>query len=338
MPDEQPERLIEITSVPATDTQPAQVSVDIVGDRRFTVRTNDLENIGEQLRGKKAFSFFYSIGLPILISLATVIGTTVIGQLFQYISWRNSTKLQTVTVQAQRATNAFQKASLAISKRYYATYLFLSATHDLANQKTDVDSKLFKLAVDLEQQRFNSFYQQLTSWNEDYDQTLTSIDYSLDGPVLAKHERVSYADFDNKINCKGMLVSELQRLKLNVNSLKIQFAAINFCFTQSIRDFNDAKDKAITDNTDVIPDAVKEAASNLNEDVRSMSNEFRCFAQNRIGFLERRRQTSIFKITSWLYDNSLGWVVAWFATPRDLTAEHLTQTLKNCDFSKPAAS
>jgi hypothetical protein len=334
MPNEQSKGVIEIESQPAAGTQPAHVSLYIDGDRRFTVRTNDLENIGAQLRGKTKFSFFNTI-LPIIITLLTVAGTTVIGQLFQYVSWRNSTALQRATAQAEHALSTFQKASIAINKRYYATYLFLGATRDLANRKTDVDSKLYKLDVDLSQQRFNGFYTQLKSWNEDYDQILTAIDYSLDGPVLPKHERVGFTDFENKddkIDCSNMLVNELPRLKLNVNSLKIQFAALNYCFARSLKEFNEAKDKAIIDNTDVIRDSVKKTASDLNENVRSMSNEFRCFAQHRIGFLERRKQASIFRPTSWLYDNSIG----TFLKPRDLTADHLAQTLKDCDFSKPS--
>jgi hypothetical protein len=337
MADQHHTGVIEISSEPAAGAEPAHVSVYIDGDRKFIVRTNDLENIGAQLRGKKDFSFFYSVGLPILITFFTVILTTGIAQVFQYVSWRNSTALQTATLRAEHAVSAFQNASLAISKRYYATFLFLAATRDLANRKTDVDSKLYKLDLDLSQQRFDAFYTQLKSWNEQYDQILTTIDYSLDGPVLGRHERVSFVDFENevkniKLDCSQMLVTELPRLKLNINSLKIQFAAINYCFSQSIKEFNEAKDKAISDNTNIIPDSVKKTASDLNEDVRSMSNEFRCFAQHRIGFLGQRKQASIFKITTWLYNNSIG----VFVTPPDKEAEHLTQTLKDCDFSNPS--
>jgi len=337
-PDEQTKRgIVEIASEPATSTQPAHVSLNIEGDRKFIVRTSDLENIGAQLRGKKEFSFFYSVGLPIIISLITVAGTTGIAQLFQYISWRNSTALDAATTRTQRAINTFQQASVAISKRYYATYLFLAATRDLANNKTDTDTKLYKLAVDLNQQRFNEFYTQLTSWNEDYDQILTAIDYSLDGPVRV-HEHVSFSDFDKKIDCKNMLVPELQRLNLNVDSLKLQFAAINYCFSQSIKDFNDAKDKAIIDSTSSISDGVKKTASDLNEDIRSMSNEFRCFAQHRIGFLEQQKQTSIFKLSSYLYNNSIGLIVGWFIKPQEPAADHLAATLKDCNRSKPSAN
>ncbi|HMK69397.1 MAG TPA: hypothetical protein VK442_00350 [Xanthobacteraceae bacterium] len=332
MPDEPRKSVVEIASEPATGAEPPHVSVYIDGDRRYTIRTSDLENIGTQLRGKTKFSFF-NTALPIIITLITVVGTTVIGQLFQYISWRNSTSLQTATARAERALATFQKASLAVSKRYYATFLFLGAARDLANRKKDLDSKLYKLHVELSQQRFNAFYVQIKSWNEDYDQLLSAIDYSLDGPVLGKHLQVSFADFenkDNKIDCRQILVSELRRLNLTVDSLKVQFAAINYCFANSIKAFNAAKDQAIVDNSDVISNEVKDDASALNEAVRQMSDEFRCFAQHRIGFLEQQKQGSIFRPSTWIYDRSIG----AFLTQPDSAAAHLQQTLGECDYSQ----
>ena len=93
--DERPKSVVEIQNGSAAGAEPGHVSVYIDGDRRFIVRTSDLENIGFRLRGRRQFSVFNSIGLPILISLLTVVGTTTIGQVIQYVSWRNSTKLQT---------------------------------------------------------------------------------------------------------------------------------------------------------------------------------------------------------------------------------------------------
>jgi hypothetical protein len=348
VPDEPQKGIIDIQTKPATGVEPAQVSVYIDGDHRFTVRTDDLENIGSQLRGKKDFSFFNSVGLPILISLLTVIGTTVVGQVLQYVSWRNSTRLQTATLAAQRAVSTFQKASLAIDKRYYATFLYLGAARDLVNHKTVAADDLHKLNSDLDQQRYNAFYVQLKSWNENYDQTLSAIDYTLDvpsgleGTALSKHERVSYYDFANKdteetpkINCgTGLLVSELRRLQLNVNSIKVQFAALNYCFMLSTKEFNSWRDKALSDDSAVIPDDVKAKAALLNDGVRRMSDEFRCFAQHRIAFLEQRKQTSIFRPFMWIYDRTLG----IFAAHTDPAAKHVAATLKDCDLSKPASA
>ena len=340
MPDEQRKGVIQVQTKPAPETEPADVSVYIDGDRRYTVRTDDLENIGAQLRGKRQFSFFNSVGMPILISLLTVIGTTLIGQIFQYVSWRNSTRLQTATLAAERAASTFQKASLAVNKRYYATFLYLGAARDLVNHKSADDDKLHKLDSELNQQRYNAFYAQVKSWNEEYDQTLSAIDYNLDGPVLSKHEHVSYYDFANKddtpkINCgTGLLVPELRQLQLNVNSLKVQYAVINYCFMLSTREFNSWRDKALLDNSVVIGDDVKAKASLLNDGVRRLSDEFRCFAQHRILFLEQQKQTSIFRPFTWIYNNSLG----VFAAQRDPAAAHLVATLKDCDLGVRASA
>lgn len=116
MPDEPRKGVIEIASEPAAGNRPASVSVYIDGDRRFAVRTSDLENIGAQLRGKKQFSVFYSIVLPVMISLVTIIGTTMIAQFFQYISWRNSAALQKAT-ESSRTRRQRVPESIACSQQ-----------------------------------------------------------------------------------------------------------------------------------------------------------------------------------------------------------------------------
>jgi len=84
------------TATIKTETDGAEVSVFIDGDKKLCIRSSDLEAIGEQLRGKKKFSLFNYIFLPIGISVLTVIGTTLVTQTFQYVSWRNATTLQQV--------------------------------------------------------------------------------------------------------------------------------------------------------------------------------------------------------------------------------------------------
>ena len=330
---DQPTGMIELTSKPAVGTQPAHVSLFIDGDRRFTVRTSDLENIGSQLRGKTKFSFFNTI-LPIIITLLTVAGTTLIGQLFQYVSWRNSTALQIATLHAQRALTAYEKASTAIDRRYHETNLFLAATRDLGHGKGDPDNKIYKMAVDLNQQRFNAFYAQLKSWHENYDATLAAIDYSLDRPVgLQERYSIRYFVDENgarKLDCTQMLTGQLRRLGLEVNSLKLQFAALNYCFAQSIKGFDDGEEDAVIDNAELISDTVKKTTSELNDDVHSMSNEFRCFAKRRIEYLEGRKQGTIFRLPTYLY--------GWFRTPPDPVARHFAASLKECDFSPPVKS
>jgi len=323
------------TARPGSGGEPTRVSLYIDGeDRKITVRTSDLENIGNQLRGRRRFSFFNTV-LPIIITLITVIGTTIIAQLFQYISWRNSTALQTTTQQVQDAQTTLQTASAAMDKRYYETKVFLAAAHDLALEKNDDGDAIRKLATTLNQYRFNEFYNQLQSWHEHYDDILNAIDHDLDQPVNL-HERVSARYFEGKqgpiFNCTQLLTSEFKRLKLTINSLKIQFAAINYCFGQSIKGFNDGQYDAIVSNSNLISATTQKGVSDLNDDIYSMSNEFRCFAQHRIDFLEIRRRNSIFRLPNWLYNNSFGFVKSLFVKPDNVITQHFNATLAACTF------
>jgi len=304
MSDERRKTIVEIASQSAGGADRS---------RNFIVQTSDLESIGSQLRGRTRFSFFNTV-LPVIIALITLIGSTLIGQFFQYISWRNTSALQAVTDQANRAHDTFQTASIAITKRYYATYLFLDAAAKLATRK-DINSEVYKLDLALNEQRYNAFYSQLRSWNDNYDQMLSAIDYDLDGPILQKHERVSRANFEKKdangnvvkaIDCtkNATLLDQLQKLDLNISSLKVQFAVLNYCFANSIQDFSNSvhdfadsthvneKDNNVGDDTKIIKEK-QSKASGLNESVREMSGEFRCYAQHYIDILELRKQTSI---------------------------------------------
>jgi hypothetical protein len=330
MPDDKSKGVVEISSEPAAGSEPAHVSVIVDGDRRFTVRTSDLENIGAQLRGKKGFSWFYSIGLPIMISLLTVVGTTLVGQFFQYVSWRNSTELQNATDRAARAKTAYEAAARAISERYDAAKLFLDAANDLANRKTDIPSKLFVLDLERNKQHVNAFYDQLKRWNTSYDQLLSDIDSHMDRPILWHSQRVSIADFRGKFRCDAMLFSELGRLKMPVHSLKVQFAAVSYCFDRSLLPFDHEIGRAVMDKDFVIPPGEKRVAAQANIDARAMSNEFRCYAQRRIALYEQQKRKAIFKLSNWLSDK------VWRVDPNDAIRRSLVRALEDCDFSKPA--
>lgn len=50
--------------------------------------------------------------------------------------------------------------------------------------KPDPEVSLNKFDLDLKKHRFESYYDHLRRWNENYDQLLTEVDYALDRPVL----------------------------------------------------------------------------------------------------------------------------------------------------------
>src|SRR5438445_917870 len=61
------------------------VVVEREGDSKFEIKTTDLERVSSQLRKQRHFSLF-----SLCITIATVIVTSLVGQVAQYISWHNN--------------------------------------------------------------------------------------------------------------------------------------------------------------------------------------------------------------------------------------------------------
>lgn len=324
---------VHIQSEPAAGAEPAHVSVIIDGDRKYVVRTSDLENIGAQLRGKKSFSFFYSVVVPAL----AVFVSTGIAQTFQYISWRNDTQLKQATERADAAKKAYVQTSTAISKRYYATLLYLDATLAL-NKKSGLDDTLHNVDLKFNQKSFDDYNVQMKSWSDSYDQILSDIDFYMDRPILWNAQRTTVADFSS-FDCsdKSTLLSEMRRLGLNINSLKVQFAAISYCFHQAMLPFDIEVRKALDGAAYYpIPPTEKRAAAQRIESVRSMSNEFRCFAQHRIALFNQEKRKAIFKLSRWIYDRIASHFVNSAKVARAELKKQLAKAIDECDFTKKA--
>jgi hypothetical protein len=285
-------------------TPPVSVLIEKDDDRKYTVRTSDLGYIASQLRGKRSFSVFNSIILPILVVVGTTLVTTAIGSLFQYVSWRNSTKLQKATDQASRANRAYERASIAIGKRYYSTFLYLAAVRDLVNLPPS-DSRLYEFNRDLNRRRFDAYYQQLRDWNEAYDQTLTEIDFSMDRPVRIA-EVVRRAAL-TRIECSQTLIEQLKKNNMNAVSLKVQFAALNHCFSLSTVEFTNLKDRALKDSAFTIDENIKADANETLNAANGMANEFRCHALLRIEYFNQLKDNAIFKPIAYLKDRVGRW-------------------------------
>lgn len=283
-----------------TDDKAVTVVVESKGGNRYNIATADLEAIAAQLRGKKSFSVFYSIIIPIGVTVLTAFLTTVIGQWFQYVSWRNTAILQEATDRTARGIGAYTKASRAISNRYYATFLFADVVEDLMNRKTAVDSQLFALDLDLNKQRFKSYYDQLKFWNENYDEMLGEVDFALDRPVGIR-ETVRRESL-RSINCADRLIPQLAKDHADKKySLKLQFAAINNCFAQvtttaagsGTQSLNTVKDLGVVDSSQRFDSEIGKHVVTRNNHVLSMANEFRCFALIRIEYLKSQQTNSI---------------------------------------------
>jgi hypothetical protein len=287
----------EADAAAETLAPPVSLLIEKNQEGRYTVRTSDLAFIAAQLRGQKRFSVFNSIILPLFVVLGTTLVTTAIGSLFQYVSWRNSTKLQEASDRATRANAAYEKASVALGKRYYSTFLYLAAVRDLANLKS-ANTRLYELNLELNRRRFEAYYQQLRDWNETYDQMLTEIDFSMDRPVqIAEH--VTRAKL-GKIDCGQTLVDQLTRHDMNGASLKVQFAALSRCLSLVTSEFSGQRDRAVSDPNFVIDEKVKKDANDALDAVNGMANEFRCHALLRIQYFNQLKDDAIFKPVAWI--------------------------------------
>jgi hypothetical protein len=307
--------------------------------RRFRIQSSQLEEIGSKLRGPRQFSVFNSILLPLIVSIATIFFSSV----FQYVSWLNSVRLQNATDNATRAAETYEKVAAILGKRSYATLVFIPALRDIArNQPASMlaavkadphpaaaaaEGSLAKFDVDVKKQRFQTYYELLRDWNDGYDQLLTAIDYDLDRPVLLQAGVSSegvQTSFEKigRIDCARRLTEQLDAQQLNRHSLKLQFAAVHFCLTK-IHALADGIKTAL-----LAPDAPKFDDANAGKitkslgDLRTMANEFRCYALRRIDFYKRQREKSILS-PRLLLDRMV-------KTKQSDALEHFTTTATRC--------
>ena len=107
--------------------------VEQEGTNKFKIQSGQLEQIGAQLRGRREFSIFQSIILPLIVSVATI----VLSSAFQYVSWFNSVGLKDATDVADKAARTYESAAAAIGMRHYATLVFLPSLRDLVRAKAN---------------------------------------------------------------------------------------------------------------------------------------------------------------------------------------------------------
>ena len=231
------------------------------------------------------------------------------------------------------AKTAYRQASDAISERYYASVRYLDAALAL-NGKTDLSDPLHTVDLKFNPKSFDDYNEQMKKWTRSYDQILSDIDLNMDRPMLWFSERVSKRKF-RKMQCTSdVSLPTFQRLKLNINSLKLQFAAIDYCFHQAMLPFDIEKKRAIAEAGYIIPPTERKAAAQRVEDVRAMSNEFRCFAQHRIALFDRDKRLAIFKLSRWIGQQLSVVFGDARKAARDDLAKRLARAVEECDFTK----
>ncbi len=295
-------------------TADVYISFESEGENKYRIRTEHLAQIGEQLRGRRQFPL-----LSVALSVLAAVVTTLVTSAFQYVSWTNSVRLQDATDSWNKASVTYDSAAAAISKRHYATLLFIPTVRTLV-QLNDPNFRLASAATDgkaisssaveppsnslapvslttLRQQllkhRFDGYYVQLKEWNDAYDRTSSEIEHHLDRPIMRHagqrvHTRRSYwHKFENDLDCNETMTDELSRLELNKHSLKIQFTAIQFCFIRLSRNVSNAANSPRFDEA---------ANKQLDQDLRRIyawGNQFRCYAQRRVDYYRRQQKWAI---------------------------------------------
>jgi len=111
------------------------VRIEQEGTNKFRIQSDQLEQIGAQLRGRREFSIFQSIILPLIVSVATI----VLSSAFQYVSWFNSVGLKDATDVADKAARTYETSAAAIGTRHYAMLVFLPSLRDLVQAKAEFE-------------------------------------------------------------------------------------------------------------------------------------------------------------------------------------------------------
>jgi hypothetical protein len=368
------------------------VYIETDGANKLKIQSDQLEKIGAQLRGRKEFSIFNSIILPLIVSVVTVL----ISSGLQFVSWFNDVGVKEATDVADKAVRSYEHAAAAIGTRHYAMLVFLPSLRDLVHAKAnanavlaqsrelrdqqdsdaegsllaqikeiknkefvypqpnarkqgpdakrpllpqitkiktkddpvqpqsstkkramdaersplkamaqstdatkDQEISLHKYDLEIKQKRFASYYEQLKSWNENYDRLLSDIEYALDRPVFAQADqanqdfRVSRTTF-GQINCLNVSIAEeLQKLNLNPHSLKFRFAGLNNCFVKAHKELDKRLTLAISEFKPTLSGETESEIYKKFEALLMMGNEFRCYAHQRMDYYDSQRQLAI---------------------------------------------
>jgi hypothetical protein len=312
--------MTDTTEVPPPEPR-VYVHVEREEGDRYSILSSDLETIGAQLRGKARFSIFNSIILPALVTLVTLASTS----LFQYISWQNSIRVQAASDEANAASKTFEQASSQSDKRFYATFLFNVAVKGIASRRASGDTKpdqLNKYDIDVQKKRYQDFYDQLVSWNQNYNQLLHNISYDLDRPLdKDRWTESAYSitkDALDNIKCDASsLAGEIARNKLDQFTIANHFAVINKCFAEAVDGISALKDLELADKDRLVGDDEYKHAYNRLDNVRSMLNQFRCYGLSRVHFLDTRKDRTVV-------------FASWFVQEDSYVKAHRDDTEKKC--------
>jgi hypothetical protein len=323
------------------ETAVREVSIYIEQEdkNKFKIRTDQLEQIGAKLRGRRQFSVFQSVILPLIV------GGSIFTYLFQYVSWSNQVAVHESTEVATNAARTYEKVAALMSTRFYAEFVFLPSLRDLVGAKGSVEKRrsdaekspqppatgmedLQKTVLDMKRQRFLSYYEQIKIWNDNFDRLLSEVEITLDRPVFRQaNEKLGPISFDQlyEFNCLESPTQELEKVHLNPNSLKGRFAGITRCFVEAGRISVRPLDEAISGNLPTVDEGTKLKVSKVLSNLNDQIAIFRCYALSRLDYYISEKQLSILTISS---------VLKWLTDPQKemvRAQKHFEDTANRCN-------
>jgi len=287
-----------MSATPMPTAQKSDEPVAILAERqaegyRLFTDPARLEQIGALLRGKPEFSFFNSIGLPIILTLATIVVSSGI----QYLSWLNSTRLQDATAQAARAVAVYDKVAATIGAMSYSTFLAIVATQDIVTRKNATASDIGKFNASLDVQRLTTYYDQRTSWNEGYDHLVSGIEFALDRPVLRVAGEIPTGSLSGalwpKVDCSQSMPKQMLSVGLKPHALQDQIAIINYCLFELADALDGEMTKALANDAPTLDSKAEIDAGNALGNLKAMASVFRCNAERRLEFLQSEKQYAV---------------------------------------------
>ena len=165
----------------------------------------------------------------------------------------------------------------------------------------------------------------MASWNQNYSQLLNDVSYDIDRPVFkdqwTENGYQIKKEILNKIKCDvKSLPDEIEANGLDRFALTNHFAVVNKCFASALNHFAVLKDEVLANKDRVVSPAEFEKADDELDGVRSMLNEFRCYALTRIHFLTALKEKTIVFAT-------------WFDRQGQSIKAHLADTANRCKVS-----
>jgi hypothetical protein len=278
-------------------SSPLEVTVRIeqIEPNQYIVHAAHLEQIGALIRGDPRASILRSIGWT------TLVGAFITAVVIPYVTWLATMNLQHATDHAEKGVSIYEKAAAALDRHWNAANDFYSTVKNTVSRPAKANGAIFDLykdAQDVQRSRWVSYYDELTTWNNEYDGILESVDYILDRSILVQIEptvtvnKITEAK-TKKVDCARSLSlgDQLDRAGYVQHSLKAQFAVIGYCLKQ----IDDRlRPQAIVNDHVANSEPGQKLLQALLDNTHTMASTFRCHADSRLQYFYKLKNDATF--------------------------------------------